>query len=764
MAIPEERVPYTGVATVAPSPAEGTGAKPLDIHATPEAYGAGIGQAEQNAGERGLDTALLFQGLKNEADANNAEAAYIKASGDLKNKFMQNEGLAADAARPQYEADLAATREQYRNTLNPRAQQAFDMMTTRQMALSINEASSYAAGQLKKGNLDSHVALADSAVSNAGDINKLTDDGQVGSSLGVITSSGNAIADIRGLHSQAMGYDKYGNYVYPDTPEGRAAQAQHFQFVDAAKAKYFSTAAKTIADTQGGGAAADWLQKHWDQVPDTAKVQLNQFLAPKIRNEFINSTMTDMKSQMDQGYAAQLTQKVPSSPLDATYKEMSPLDAIKKSEGEGYSKDNKGEVINGINSWAFPKEFAEAKQILQTKGQAAATQYTDAFYQKNIIEKYDISSLPPATQAIVADGLVNHGGEGDFGKSLVAAAQNGATPQQLIEMRRNEYQRLAAADPKLYGPYLSGWNARLDALQAPQGPITNRADYLRQNEDKFVQDKVNAVVQRFPDVDQRMVEQRARNIIHQQISDEDAKLKADNDTVINGIFGAYTKGRPPSTHAELESIPGMKDVLDRVSVQNPQLAQEIDSKIAEASRGDANINSKNGYGAVIDALATGNKKVDEATYHGLFGRKDGTGINLKDYNDVMQIKDASPEWKDYLRKNMQQISVANGNADGEGNARALDFYTKMQVAKKANDALGDKKLTDTDLIEKLKNDGQPAQPSKLEQLYNQAKNFVLGDKPQPDIPVFGKPTGPAWDSLPSGAQFRDSAGKLRVKH
>lgn len=580
------------------TPLSGAAAPEIHTHADPADFGAAIGQGAENLGSSAGNVAQQFMGLKLETQANQAELDFIKKSGDLTAKYSQYEGLQADAMRPQYNAELADLHDQTRATLPPFAQKMFDANTTRSLGVQTADYAKYAAGQVKQANIGSQEAMSGAAVNSASNLASVLDDNQVGQALGTIAHSGNAIADAKGLGFQASGVDSgTGNYSYPDTPEGKQAEAQHLQFTDGEKAKYFMTAAKTVADNQGASAAADWAQKHWDLMPDAAKVQMNQFLAPKIKNETISGNVANMNAGIELDYNKQIMANVPNSPTELAQQQQNPLDVIRKNEGVGYSKDSKGEVINGINSLAFPKEFAEARNILDTQGQGAATKYADDFFQKNILDKYDIKSLPPATQSIVADGLVNHGG-GAFGQSLMDAAKGGASPQQLIDMRRQEYQRLATNDPQQYGASLKGWNARLDNLQSGgQSTQINKADYLRENGEQYVSNAVNAYLQKYPDdyYGSQIQERRARTEINHQMADEDKKLKADQDTVANAIAGSQTKGVPVDTYEELRQLPGMAPVLDKVMQQQPEFFDKIDKLIAAHNSKDQNEYGKDFY-------------------------------------------------------------------------------------------------------------------------------------------------------------------------
>lgn len=735
----------------------GGGGTAMGVHATPDDAGAQVGAAIERAGDTGFEQAQKYQGFINETQMNNAETGFIKDSGDLKAHYAQYEGLQAEAMRPQYETQLAQLHSQYREGLPPVTQRAFDSTTLHQMAYQTSAYSEYAAGQVKQANIKSQDAVADTSVAGAGDLGKVLDDKQFAWQRDSIIASGNALADIHGDSILATGKDDgKGNYSYPNTPEGKAAQARHMQYTNTKLSQLYLTAAKTVADNQGASRAADWAKAHWDNMPDAAKVQMNQFLAPKMKNETISGNVADMVSEAQHGYNQQTLSNIPSSPTEITIPQKTALDTIR--ENEGYTgkvgKDsNSYNVLNGINEKSFPKEFAEAKNLLDTKGKDAADAYADNFYQKNIIDKYGISSLPASTQAIVADGLVNHGG-GDFGQSLIAAAKSGAKPQELINMRRTEYQRLNDTGLPQYTSSFRGWNNRLDELQKsiptteqqqtqnafPSAP--NFADYLRNNTEELINNKVNSYLQRYPDdyYGAQLQEKRARTELNHQVAMEDGKLKADRDAISNAVGGALTKGNPVSTYEELSALPGMQTVLDRVHSQQGQFATGIDTMIAKASHRDLSENSVNGYDTITRAL----KPMDDkdgihSTDHlakGLGETNPAIAISWKDFNDAKPAIGMDSSIKEPLLKGMQDIATANGNLDGKGQQRAIQWYNQTMAAWKQNQALGDKGMSASDFATSIgEKDGPPAPspPSRLQQLNNWAKSFTLGKEAVPTL-------------------------------
>lgn len=749
-------VPYDP--NVAPT---GLNAPNMSERASPENMGAALAAGIGKVGEAASADANMYGGMIMETAANQAELSYIKASGDLKAKYSRFEGLQAEAMRPQYETDLQNLHQQVRGNLPLMAQKMFDSNTVRSLGYQTSEYASYAATQVKDANLRSNDALADISITKAGNLPTVLDPTQFGEANGTIVHAANAVADIRGWTSQATGTDsETGKLTFGDSPEAQVTKAQYEQYVADKQSKLYITAAKTVADNQGSASAADWAKSHWDMMPDKAKVEMNQFLAPKMKNEAISGNIVLQNQQLDEEWNKQFVSNVPNSPTEISIPQKTALDVVR--ENEGYTgkigKDSNGyNVLNGINEKSFPNEYAEAKRLLDTKGKSAADDYADNFYQKNIIDKYDIKSLPAASQAIVADGLVNHG-TGTFGQALIAAAKSGASPQELIDMRRAEYKRLNDTGLPQYTAFFEGWNNRLDKLQQgisnsaqPQAfqSYPNKADFLRAHEEDAVASASTAYLQQYPDdyYGAQIQERRTKTDIQRQIAMEDSKLKSDRDTITSAIGGSQTKGVPP-TYEQLRTLPGMQNILDKTMREQGEFFGSIDTMIAKASHRDLSTNSANGYDAINRTLLDNdnpNSIRSEDHLSRLLGDNRGTGITWKDFQDAKPALDLDSNAKDILKNHMHDIAIANGNVDGKGQDRAVAWYNQVMTANKANDALGEKR--DKQFWQKVTDDIKPPSPSLLKQL----GNLVSGKSKEPQIPILTDKA--QFDALPSGSPY-----------
>jgi hypothetical protein len=172
------------------------------------------------------------------------------------------------------------------------------------------------------------------------------------------------------------------------------------------------------------------------------------------------------KAATDIYYAMPDANKLEQISPDAIDAETLSLDVIAASEGTADVQDGNGSrSVYGILKSAHPKEYAEALNLQKTKGVDAGKQYAREFYKREYYDANGIGELRPEVQPIVADGVVNH--HGGFQKELVAAAKSGASPNELIEMRRAEYTRLRDTGKPQYVNAYQGWMNRLDKL--PRG-------------------------------------------------------------------------------------------------------------------------------------------------------------------------------------------------------------------------------------------------------------------------------------------------------
>jgi lysozyme family protein len=124
--------------------------------------------------------------------------------------------------------------------------------------------------------------------------------------------------------------------------------------------------------------------------------------------------------------------------------------------GDTLAQEPNGAVARyGINSAAFPSAD------VQNMTRAGAVD----IYKKEFWGRYGIDDLPDNMKMIAFDSVVNH--RSDFAKDVVKAISNGATPDEILNMRLKEYQRLAESPE--YAAYYDGWVNRLQRLKTMTG-------------------------------------------------------------------------------------------------------------------------------------------------------------------------------------------------------------------------------------------------------------------------------------------------------
>lgn len=162
---------------------------------------------------------------------------------------------------------------------------------------------------------------------------------------------------------------------------------------------------------------------------------------------------------------------------DGTFDFKQAIALVEKNEGGFVASDGASgaPALFGINAKWWPEDFAKVKAIQETQGDAAAKAYSRDFYKQNFWKRFNVESLEGGARAIVLDGAVNH--RQKFVKELVSAAQGGATDAELIQMRRDEYERLGRS-PK-HAPSLEGWRNRMDAVEVAVKGSALPADKLK---------------------------------------------------------------------------------------------------------------------------------------------------------------------------------------------------------------------------------------------------------------------------------------------
>lgn len=706
-------------------PLSGSGGHPMSVRANPEDFGAQIGQGEQKIGEAAQGLANEYGGMINETLLTKADAALAQKIGQIKGEYLQNTGLSAAAAFPKYQADLEAARQEARANLPLGAQRGFDMVSMRTVANHMADGSTYAAGQIKADRIDSGTALANSHVQAVLDPDVAKNPERV---------QWHQDSAIYGLQ-MSLDEKHPGLKTDPETGtvnfdesklEGQNLKAQYQAGVDNIITQTQTNRFNALAKGDVLGAFGIYQQER-DSLPKPARVQLDSMFKPRVFNAHVDNGSSFVMANANQDYARDLYNPRSDGANHA-------IDWTMTHEGGYVANDSgKGPTKYGINQESNPD--VDVNNLTQTQ---AAKIMHDKYYIGVGADK-----MPTSMSMVALDTAVNMG----VGKAKDLVAKSDGDPQKLIDLRREEYQRLSTENPAKYGQYLDGWNSRLDDLQRdiaqpspanqpksyatnPDGSKLTNADYYRTHSEDVIQ-RADAQSERDMPGDlqyKRAMRETVTNYMNKVISNQSAQYTMDNKNIVRAINGEFTKGKTPETETELRAIPGVDDLLNRVSAQDPKFAEGIPTMIAKMARRNDVTNSHNGYDTILRTLQSNdsdhpNKITHQSELDSLLGKSDGTGINMKDYNDAKSSLDADSDVKEAILTHMKEITNANGNIDGKGQERSLQWYNQTMAAYKKNEALGDKK--DPNFAENIgKPEGPlytPPKPSRIIQMENWLK-------------------------------------------
>lgn len=724
---------------------DGSGAEPMNIRANPEDFGAQIGGAVQKVGETAEDLAVKYGNMVNETQATNADAAFAQASGKIKADYMSKSGMEAYNAYPAYQQAIQQAYQQSRQGLTIGATHAFDSLATKSMANHMADGSGFAAQQLKQATIDSGSTLQNISVQKLLDPDVATSESRTGEAIG---------HGIYGIQMQ-MDHEHPGLKTDPDTgtvsfdeskPEGQQLKQQYQKnvdtFISQAQVNRYTTLSNP--NVMGVLPAYDLYQKNRDSLPPQAQVALDSSFAPKVFNAHKDNVASSTLSDAADAHAQLLYN--PQSNISS---------AIHQQESGGKPHDYQ------IQPDTF-KQYAKSGESFNNPADQ------DAVYGRIIGDLQKSYPSDAARQAVAyfsGKGNVSPAGSdtpylrdtqdknGKSVSSYVADINNRLGANSQIKTDNAAYY--TTTKPK-YGTNEGGT------------PLT-QADYFRTHSaDVYARGDDYAEKTMPGNLEfKRAVRTSLNQAMDVAIKNQTASYIADNKSLTRAINGDLTKNIPPESEQQLRAIPGVSNLIDKVAAQDPKFAEGIPTMISKIARGNVTTNSSNGYDTIMRVLepqGEGHPNAIASQDHldRLLGQSGGTGINMKDYNDAKPLLEADQDFKDGLSTHMQEIATANGNLDGKGQQRALQWYTQVMAAKKANDSRGDQKLSDADFLANIgEKDGPPAPapPSRMQQIENWASS-VLKNKQQGMLKVS---SADDYNSIPKGQQYTDPDGNIRTK-
>lgn len=669
----------------------------MNVRANPGDFGGQVGGALEQGGDEVKQAADHFAGMIFETAANNAEIDTVKATSPIVAKYKSLEGLAAYAAAPQFEKEMLDTTQKIRAGLPGGAQRMYDANVSRRTAYAIQDYNSYATSQVKKATLDSNNAIADTAISRAGDATVASNDEQFGSVIGDIKHSVSSMMELQGYGGQTSTDPDTGKTTFKDTPEGKQAQTVYQSELDKRTSAAWENRLHVLADNNVESAFKTYQANRGD-IPGEAQVKLDAYFTPKVKDYQARNLADTTLANYDQQYKnTVLTPKAGQISID---------DAIHTQESGGKPHDYQIQ----------PGTFAQYAK----PGEAASNpKDQDAVYGRIMADLKKSYPDDPARQSVAYFS----------GKGNVAPAGS-ATPY--INDRQD-------ANGKSVSSYVADITRRVGAGNGAQvvsnGLVPSLADFYRTNYNKILDDtRAQAQAQsqhpddpNYSDVAVSKVEQRINTAIHGQ----ELSYKADNDMVMKAFNGDFSKGSRPNSVEQLRaSSPDAAAAWDRMTVNNPQAANAIETRILTANAKGGDKDSRE-YGSGfydlfkrVHADSNSPAKINNVTelYQHVGAQGDLTVAGLDKLNKEIEGKN-TPEGasesdlkKQFFANAKSQISGANDGLhikDPKGEELYLKFMAQAFPA-----------------IEKAKSDGKT--PT---QIYNPDSSDYVGKL----IPGFRRP-------------------------
>lgn len=681
-------------------PLQGTGAGPLSVRATPEDFGAQIGQGLEKVGAAGGEVAEKFGNIYNENLMTKADVDFTTKLGQLKADFTSKSGMAAYNAYPQYQKDVAQAFQDSRTNLPLGAQHGFDMLGARTMGNHIADGSSYATSQLKEAQRD-----LGSQLTNA-NIQAILDPNVASNKERVEEHTGHA------LYGLQMGMDENhpGLTTNPDTgevgfneatPEGQGLKAQYEAQKNDIITKIQLNRFDTLAKSDTLGAYGMYLNER-SELPKQTQITLDSHFEPMVFNAHKDNAVGHAVAQSQDDYA-----KVLYNPQSLAARNNNPGNLRDQSTGQ-------------FKVFDTPEEGATAMQSDLT----AKVSGNSPAMEKNFGKGYS----PTLSNIITTYAPANENNTAAYIDTV--AKETGFAPNQALTVA--DIPKLQAAMTKVEGGGTPAAQKKSYATN-PDGSMLTQADYYRtHSEDVYAKGDAYAESVMPGDLAfKRSVRETIGNYMSKTIANQSQQYMVDNKNVMRGITGELTKGNPPATEAELRAIPGMNDLLNNVAAHDPKFHESILRLIAQAQKQNITTNSPNAFETITRTLQPPDEEhpnhiKNQGQLDTMLGKSDGTGINMKDYNDAKPATELPSTIKEPILKAMQQIATANGNLDGKGQQRAVQWYNQVMDAYKKNESLGDKKDPNfADTIGKPQGAAYtPPAPSRMTQLANWAKEVT----------------------------------------
>lgn len=675
---------YNPVQTQSPSLSSGDNL--LSVRATPEDFGAQVGQATQQlgktveqAGTNQYEVEMIRQGQTNETAIANAETTLNSTYGELEGQYKSLKGAAYQAAHPEYVQKVQQARQDVVSTLpNDATKRAFNIAAARTEGFVLRDAGNYLGTQIKQADNESTAALMRQSIDNTARYSVATDDREFGFQLGQIKSAAEHL-------TQNQGWDL-------KTQQG---QDVYNQFLDKAKDQVYTNVVKTLADDpQHGdvGKAVQYLEQNKDQMPAVTYAKLSQTLAPQYRSMQTANIATDTLAKADQNYTKSVT---------SISHLLSPTDQPKVFQGVPYKGTAEAPDISTLGDRFIQQESGFKGDNL---GQIQPS--TWARYAKPGEEISD-----PIDNRNVMNRLLSQYAKdyhGDLSRIAVAyfsGPGNISDAGNPLPFKENHQDK----NGKFTSDYVSDitgvnhpdWNGTSKDTQPPV--YFTKAEYYEQNKGTIMDDARKRANDMFPgrpemaDAAASRTEQHINDVIQQ----ENGKKAADSELVRRSVFG--DEQHPGITNvSQLETAaPEIRDAWHRMEITNPLGAEALRTKVITANSKGKQLTYGTDFWKHFQSIADG--KVTNASqlynYVGSDRNSPLTNTGLAQLAKEIQGQQ-TPEGQAFMHSEKQYfegmrneivggLDVHNANGEAIFQRAMIQALPKIQAGKAAGKSSGE---------------------------------------------------------------------------
>lgn len=552
----------------------------LSVKASPNDFGAQIGEAQQYAGkvkqetgERLTDWAIKQQGMLNETLANNALGEYQIEVAKRKAEFDSLEGLSAVQAKQKYVSEISELRKQYSSRLSGGALRAFELSSADVEYSHIAQAESYAIQQAKQAHRDSMLLSVNLAQTGMQDPSRAGDMASIGKALGDVSYSYQSLLD---EDTPGVIFDpETQTHKFADTPEGIQAREKLNSDIKYGQGIVWENSINTVAKNDPLKASQIYAENK-DSIDPEARMRIEASLAPRVIDYYATTAVRESQDQIARGHREAVTKSsMGSNPFNLGNVKtrrgaaeniaefVQPATAV---DGVILTANNLRKNYQGLsleqigNKWAPPSENVTSdwvKNVSAASGIAPGEvpDLNSPETLKKLLRGIAVAEKSPKDREAFTEAVLSQGVQDALaGKNAVEAAQPAGVPQQ--NYPKNQFG----------------------------GPLT-RADWAATNRMEILSYWENWAEQQAPGnaTFRKQVVARIEAQITDMVQQQNAEQRQDRLVVQQAINGAFTDGKPPLSYEQLKSIPDVAEVLLRTEVHSPDFTRDIDAKIERVS-------------------------------------------------------------------------------------------------------------------------------------------------------------------------------------